>query len=117
MDIAKLQLISLTSKVTQELENHLGIRDKVLAEFIIELAKSSRDEKDFFRKLEEEDADFTFALASSLYNLISKMLPRNFSAGQKGDTEIINYTAFGKTFEDSVELEEKNPRMLAAKYI
>ena len=49
MDIAKLQLISLTSKVTQELENHLGIRDKVLAEFIIEIARNSKDEKDFLQ--------------------------------------------------------------------
>ena len=126
MDIAKLQLISLTSKVTQELENHLGIRDKVLAEFIIELARNSKDEKDFFRKLEEEEAEFTFALASSLYNLITKMLPRNF-IGQKnqggggGDSgngeEVINYTALNaKTFEERVEAEEKHPKMLASKY-
>ena len=118
MDIAKLQLISLTSKVTQELENHLGIRDKVLAEFIIELARNSSDEKDFFRKLDEEDAEFTFSLASSLYNLITKMLPRSFVATNKNQNgeEVINYTGpKGKTFEEMVEVEEQHPKMLAAK--
>ncbi|KAI0014448.1 P-loop containing nucleoside triphosphate hydrolase protein [Xylariaceae sp. FL0662B] len=34
-DFAELELLSLVSKVTSELQNHLGLSDKTLAEFII----------------------------------------------------------------------------------
>ena len=37
-ELLQLEGLSLVSKVCTELENHLGISDKVLAEFIIELA-------------------------------------------------------------------------------
>ena len=33
----KLEFLSLVSKIATELENHLGINDRVLAEFIISL--------------------------------------------------------------------------------
>lgn len=39
MDIQRLQYISLCQKVGQELENHIGIKDKALVDFIINLAK------------------------------------------------------------------------------
>ena len=45
-DLLKLEELSLISKVCTELENHLGINDKVLAEFIIAMAdKHSTVEK------------------------------------------------------------------------
>lgn len=71
----KLQYISLCSKVLQELENHTGLRDKIMAEFIIDLAKNSSSEKDFKMKLDENNAEFTSSFISSLYNIIKKMLP------------------------------------------
>ena len=37
-DLKKLEELSLVSKVCTELENHLGINDKVLAEFCIAMA-------------------------------------------------------------------------------
>ena len=37
-DLLKLEELSLVSKICTELENHLGINDKVLAEFIIAMA-------------------------------------------------------------------------------
>jgi hypothetical protein len=51
------------------------LRDKVLAEFIIDLARKSGNEKDFKGKLDEVDADFTTSFISSLFNIIKKMLP------------------------------------------
>jgi hypothetical protein len=39
--ITKLQYLSLVSKVVTELDNHLGLKDKDLAEFIIKLADES----------------------------------------------------------------------------
>jgi len=41
--LAKLQYLSLVSKVVTELDNHLGLKDKDLAEFIIKLADESKD--------------------------------------------------------------------------
>lgn len=39
--IAKFQYLSLVGKVVSELDNHLGLKDKDLAEFIINLADTS----------------------------------------------------------------------------
>ena len=38
-DLVKLEKISLVSKVCTELENHLGVNDKDIAEFVIHLAE------------------------------------------------------------------------------
>lgn len=43
--IAKLQYLSLVGKVVSELDNHLGLKDKDLAEFIINLADTSESLK------------------------------------------------------------------------
>ncbi len=40
-DLDKLQRLSLVTKITTELENHLGITDSDLAEFIIALSEES----------------------------------------------------------------------------
>jgi hypothetical protein len=48
--LRKLQHLSLVSKVTAELENHLNIADKTLAEFVIELAKDQKN-VDAFNKV------------------------------------------------------------------
>lgn len=40
-DLEKLERLSLVSKVCTELENHLGLNDKDLAEFIIDLAEKN----------------------------------------------------------------------------
>ena len=37
-DVKQLEELSLVSKVCTELENHLGVNDKVLAEFFISMA-------------------------------------------------------------------------------
>lgn len=41
----KLQELSLVSKICTELDSHLGLADKTLAEFIIHLAESQGDAK------------------------------------------------------------------------
>ena len=40
-DFTSLELLSLVSKVTSELQNHLGISDKTLAEFVIDQHEKS----------------------------------------------------------------------------
>lgn len=63
-------------KVTQELESHLGIKDKVLAEFIIELVKKSNDQKSFEQELDLCEAELPADLITKLFSLIKKMLPK-----------------------------------------
>lgn len=50
-DFAELELLSLVSKVTSELQNHLGISEKVLAEFIIAQRIESSSFDEFKQKL------------------------------------------------------------------
>mmetsp|Transcript_26293 Transcript_26293/g.47110 ORF Transcript_26293/g.47110 Transcript_26293/m.47110 type:complete len:1011 (-) Transcript_26293:523-3555(-) len=65
-----LAKLSLISKVTAELENHIGIRNKVLAEFIIHLAETSTDVAQFESKLKEVGGEFPTALVHRLHEFI-----------------------------------------------
>jgi ATP-dependent RNA helicase DHX8/PRP22 len=74
-DLQNLEYLSLVSKICTELDNHLGVNDKDLAEFIIHMAQSS-DSYDLFRKkLAENDADVPYSFSSNLYRIVQKMLP------------------------------------------
>ena len=54
----------------------MGVRDKVLAEFIIELAKNSQDQNQFIKNLNDADAEFPLTLIEKLFSIIKKMLPK-----------------------------------------
>ncbi|CAF3439785.1 unnamed protein product [Rotaria sp. Silwood1] len=74
-DLQNLEYLSLVSKICTELDNHLGVNDKDLAEFIIHMVKTS-DSYDLFQKrLAENDADFPDSFSSNLYRIVQKMLP------------------------------------------
>ena len=64
----------LSTQVAKELESHLGVSDKDLAEFIIELSKSSSDAADFGRQLKENDADLGLDLTTTLWQVISRIV-------------------------------------------
>jgi ATP-dependent RNA helicase DHX8/PRP22 len=74
-DLQNLEYLSLVSKICTELENHLGVNDKDLAEFIIHMAQSSNTYDIFRRKLAENDADVPDSFSSNLYRIVQKMLP------------------------------------------
>ncbi|KAH7962339.1 hypothetical protein HPB52_015517 [Rhipicephalus sanguineus] len=61
-EIAKLEYLSLVSKICTELDNHLGINDKDMAEFIIDLADKNNTFESFKKALQENEAEF------SIYN-------------------------------------------------
>ena len=54
----------------------MGVRDKVLAEFIIELAKNSQDQNQFIKNFNDADAEFPLTLIEKLFSIIKKMLPK-----------------------------------------
>eukprot|EP01012_Entosiphon_sulcatum_P025318 TRINITY_DN3062_c0_g1_i1.p1 TRINITY_DN3062_c0_g1~~TRINITY_DN3062_c0_g1_i1.p1 ORF type:complete len:1199 (-),score=212.22 TRINITY_DN3062_c0_g1_i1:104-3628(-) len=86
MALAKLQYISLVSKICQELDNHLGSSDKDIAEFIIDLADGV-SLKDFKAKLVQEDPSISVSLAENLFQIIQRMNPKKASDVQQGDTQ------------------------------
>uniref|UniRef100_H3CAR0 ATP-dependent RNA helicase DHX8 n=1 Tax=Tetraodon nigroviridis TaxID=99883 RepID=H3CAR0_TETNG len=74
-DIRRLEYLSLVSKVCTELENHLGISDKDLAEFVICLAEKHQTFDEFKAVLVENGAEFTETLIANLLRLIQTMRP------------------------------------------
>jgi len=75
-DLASLELLSLVSKVTSELQNHLGISDKTLAEFVIDQHSRCRSLPEFKANLEAMGADFPQSLVESVDRLILTMHPK-----------------------------------------
>ena len=72
-DTSALVRISLLSKIAQLLENHLGVGDKTLAEFLLDICASSRSLDEFSSQLHEAGAPLPPQLCSSLFRLISTM--------------------------------------------
>ena len=75
-DLLNLELLSLVSKVTSELQNHVGISDKTLAEFLIAQRIESKSLDDFRKRLDGIGADFPPSLVDSLDRLVLAMHPR-----------------------------------------
>lgn len=67
-----------------ELENHLGLADKTLSEFIIELSKGKGSVKEFRLELRENGADMPDALVDTLWAIIQKMMPGRAGGGGSG---------------------------------
>ncbi|KAK9837133.1 hypothetical protein WJX81_005309 [Elliptochloris bilobata] len=74
---AQLQHLSLVSKITTELENHLHISEKTLAEFIIELSKGRRSSREFAEVLKANGAELPSSLVDTLWTIIQRLQPGN----------------------------------------
>ena len=75
-DLEQLELLSLVSKITSELHNHVGIADKGLAEFIIHNRTECTDTEQFKARLDEIGADFPPSLVDSIDRLVLAMHPK-----------------------------------------
>ena len=77
MSVSELLHLQLVSKVCAELDNHLGLSDRTLAEFIIHLAgEHASDPRGFTAALAENGAEFPAAFAESLHRLIRRISSR-----------------------------------------
>lgn len=75
-DLERLEKLSLVSKVCTELENHLGVNDKDLAEFIIDLAEKNPSFEKFKKVLLEASGEpFPDSFIANLLRIIQKMNP------------------------------------------
>ncbi|KAJ5397376.1 ATP-dependent RNA helicase DHX8 [Penicillium cosmopolitanum] len=76
-DLESLELLSLVSRVTNELQNHLGINDKTLAEFVIDQhLKCNGNFPEFKAGLDEMGAEFPQSLMESVDRLVLTMHPK-----------------------------------------
>lgn len=79
-----LQELSLISKVCIELDSHLGMSDRTLAEFIVHLSRESPSGSAFHAKLTEAGAEVPEKFALHLHQLITSMSMQNrTTAGKK----------------------------------
>ncbi|XP_055533489.1 ATP-dependent RNA helicase DHX8 [Wyeomyia smithii] len=74
-ELEQLEHLSLVSKICTELENHLGLNDKDLAEFIIDLADKNPSLDSFKKVLAENGAEFSESFTSNLLRIIQLMKP------------------------------------------
>jgi len=75
-DLESLELLSLVSKVASELQNHLSISDKTLAEFVIAQHAECKSLDQFQKKLEAMGAEFPQSLIESIDRLVKTMHPK-----------------------------------------
>ncbi|KAK4199204.1 P-loop containing nucleoside triphosphate hydrolase protein [Triangularia verruculosa] len=76
-DLESLELLSLVSKITSELQNHLGISEKTLAEFLIAQRLECDSLDGFKTKLASVGAsDFPPSLVESIDRLVRTMHPK-----------------------------------------
>lgn len=75
-DLQSLELFSLVSRVTTELQNHLGINDKTLAEFVIDHHLKCSSLADFKSSLQAKGAEFPQSLLDSIDRLVLTMHPK-----------------------------------------
>ncbi|CAD0089488.1 unnamed protein product [Aureobasidium mustum] len=73
-DLEALEHLSLVSKVASEIQNHMGISDKTIAEFVIAQHEQSKNLDDFKTKLSE--FDFSATLATAIDRLVLTMHPK-----------------------------------------
>ena len=88
MVLSELEHLALVSRVCAELENHLEISDKVLAEFILSLYEQSRSLDAFRRALHENEAEFPDELTQSLYRIMRQLHPLEFERDHENPIDI-----------------------------
>ncbi|EDN03097.1 ATP-dependent RNA helicase DHX8 [Histoplasma capsulatum] len=93
-DLESLELFSLVSKVTTELQNHLGVNDKTLAEFVIDQHLKCSSLAEFRSILDDIGADFPQSLIESIDRLVLTLHPKfkgkkesAKGTGQNGNSE------------------------------
>ena len=96
-DLLNLEVLSLVSKVTSELHNHIGTSDRTLAEFLIAQRVESKSIAEFRKKLDGIGADFPPSLVDSLDRLVLAMHPHfKGKAGSKNEEDSHHHQTFAE---------------------
>lgn len=86
-DLEELEYLSLVSKITSEINNHMGIADKTIAEFVISEHEKHKSKPDAFSGALEE-FDFPESLISSIDRLVRTLHPKYKSTGAALDSTV-----------------------------
>ncbi|CAN0843863.1 Probable pre-mRNA-splicing factor ATP-dependent RNA helicase DEAH5 [Linum grandiflorum] len=74
-DLKNLEYLSLISKLCTELETHVGLGEKVVAEFITDMGRECASVKEFHSKLKEKELVIPDYLIRTLLTIIHAILP------------------------------------------
>ncbi|CAB3398143.1 unnamed protein product [Caenorhabditis bovis] len=101
MSLDALEHFSLVSKVCGELENHFGLADKNVAEFVIDLAKESKTFDKFKKTLEEQGLgdQFDDSLTATILRIVQQMtkpVKKSKTGAQISDTHKITLISDAK---------------------
>ncbi|KAK3664051.1 DEAH-box ATP-dependent RNA helicase prp22 [Elasticomyces elasticus] len=107
-DFEQLELLSLVSKVTSEINNYMGIADKTIAEFVIaEYAKCAGDVGKFQASLEEYE--FPKSLTESIDRLVRTLHPEYKKNALNGKAEKNGKVEGTRTKFTGLSLPDKDP--------
>ncbi|KAJ2964756.1 hypothetical protein NQZ79_g275 [Umbelopsis isabellina] len=111
-ELQQLEKLSLVNKIVSELNNHVGLNDKAVAEFILHLHDQANGSYEKFKKsLDEVGADFPASLIESLNRVINTMKPKKGqnhseeSAPMSADEKVARFP--GLAMADDPEWEKK----------
>ena len=65
-------------RIMEQVRGQMGINDKVLAEYLLAMAKQSKTAMEFEEKLKPTAGENAESLASSLFALVTKLMPEHF---------------------------------------
>lgn len=74
-EIEKLKVISLISRLTNELTTYTGVNDKALAEFVLDIHSSSKSLADFKTNVKEAGAELPDDFIANLDRIIRQLHP------------------------------------------
>ncbi|KAK3074493.1 DEAH-box ATP-dependent RNA helicase prp22 [Teratosphaeriaceae sp. CCFEE 6253] len=106
-DFEQLELLSLVSKVTSEINNHLGIADKTIAEFVIAEHQKSPSLAQFQAGLEEYE--FPVTLTESIDRLVRTLHPKYKNAPKNGAGTHVKGEQNGRSKFSGLSLPDKEP--------
>lgn len=104
--LKKLKEIPVVNKIMQELDRSLGVKDKILAEFILDIAKKCSSVAEFEKELISNEAEFSIDLVNTIYATATRMLPEHFktiNVGQKETNNVEEHFNKGKMLIDEPE--------------
>ena len=81
MSLEELNFLSILNKIQQEIENHLGISDLVLVEFLVKKAKKSSTQAQYLKKIKKINPEFPDVLVESIFRLVKNMTNGEESGG------------------------------------
>ncbi len=84
-------ILSTLIQICTELENHLGIGDKTLAEFIIDLADGHDSPASFSKTLADNGAELPEPFVATLLNVIQHMRPAKQKKAIRSEGQITNF--------------------------